>query len=71
MQLRDNGPGLSPITIALHQLVATLLFSIIGLCIAKPQVSALAVAAQSPRSVREAGGRLPRHETIPLSSPTS
>lgn len=34
MQLRDNGLRFSPITIALHWLVAALLFSIIGLGIA-------------------------------------
>lgn len=34
MQLRDNGLGFSPITIALHWLVAALLFSMIGLSIA-------------------------------------
>jgi superoxide oxidase len=31
MQLRDNGLGFSPITIALHWIVAVLLFSIIGI----------------------------------------
>lgn len=34
MQLRDNGLGFSPITIALHWLVAALLLSMIGLSIA-------------------------------------
>lgn len=34
MQLRDNGLRFSPITIALHWLVAALLFSIIGLGVA-------------------------------------
>lgn len=35
MQLRDNGLRFSPITILLHWLVAALLFSIIGLSIAR------------------------------------
>ncbi|MFM0336265.1 cytochrome b [Paraburkholderia fungorum] len=39
MQLRDNGLGFSPITIALHWLVAALLFSIIGLDIALSQAA--------------------------------
>jgi superoxide oxidase len=34
MQLRDNGLGYSPITIALHWVVAALLFSIIGISFA-------------------------------------
>lgn len=34
MQLRDNGLGFSPITIALHWIIAALLFSILGIGIA-------------------------------------
>jgi superoxide oxidase len=42
MQLRDNGLRFSPITIALHWLVAALLFAVIGLGIAIAQTSDLA-----------------------------
>lgn len=36
MQLRDNGLGFSPVTIALHWIVAALLFSIIGIGVVLP-----------------------------------
>jgi cytochrome b561 len=39
MQLRDNGLGFSPVTIALHWLVAALLFSIIGFDVALSQTA--------------------------------
>lgn len=38
MQLRDNGLGFSPITLVMHWFVAALLFAIVGLGIAIPQI---------------------------------
>ena len=46
MQLRDNGLRFSPITIALHWIVAALLFSIIGLGIFIAQASTAAARAE-------------------------
>lgn len=49
MQLRDNGLRFSPITIALHWIVAALLFSIIGLGIGISQASDDAVRMELAR----------------------
>lgn len=39
MQLRDNGLRFSPITIALHWIIASLLFAIVALWVAKTQIA--------------------------------
>lgn len=57
MQLRDNGLRFSPITIALHWVVAALLFSIIGLGIVISQASDEA-ARIGPRQVQNLLGTM-------------
>ncbi|MFM0550969.1 cytochrome b/b6 domain-containing protein [Paraburkholderia sediminicola] len=81
MKLRDNGLGFSPITIALHWLVAALLLSIIGVGIAISETAGEVQRADLTRmqnllgsilfviSIYRFGARMSSYHPLPVGTP--